>query len=217
MIQACIFDLDGVIVDTAKYHFIAWAQMAKDLGISFTEKENENLKGVGRMESLEYILSLGNVEKSDQEKTDLAQLKNEHYKQLISNINNEEILPGVVSLLDELKSSHIKIALGSSSKNARGILNALDLMKYFDVVVDGTDITKSKPDPQVFTMGADQLKLSPSHIVVFEDAYNGIEAAKQGGFFAIGVGDENELDNADVVIPGMADFNLNTLKQVASL
>lgn len=211
MIKACIFDLDGVIVDTAKYHFIAWRDMAASLGIEFTEKDNEHLKGVGRKESLEFILNLGNVTRSEPEKTKLAFVKNEQYKSLISNIDRAEILPGVVPFIKRLKNENIKIALGSSSKNARTILEALSLTQYFDAIVDGTNTTKSKPDPQVFLLGAEALNISPSEIVVFEDAVSGIKAAKDGGFRTVGVGENDVLDQAEIVISGFVDFTLDKL------
>ncbi len=206
MISACIFDLDGVIVDTAKFHYIAWKEMARSVGVNFSETDNEELKGVGRMESLDFILKLGEIDKSASERQKLAYVKNEHYKKLISNIGREEILPGVLLFLDELKDKQVKIALGSSSKNARTILKALNIDGYFDVIVDGTNTTKSKPDPQVFNLGAEALGLSSNTIVVFEDAVKGVEAAKTGNFKTIGVGDESVLSNADAVISDFQDF-----------
>jgi len=214
MIRACIFDLDGVIVDTAKFHFIAWKAMANNVGVEFTENDNEQLKGVGRMESLEFILDLGDVSKSQEEKEKLANEKNEHYKKLISNISQEEILPGVLFFLDELKSKGIKIALGSASKNARTILTALSITNYFDVIIDGTNTTRSKPDPQVFTLGAEALGIQPKEIVVFEDAVKGVEAAKAGDFYAIGVGDSEVLSQADAVISGFEDFSFQQLNNL---
>jgi beta-phosphoglucomutase len=214
MIKACLFDLDGVIVDTARYHFIAWRNLANDLGIDFDEKENENLKGVGRMESLEYILSLGGIYKSDHEKELLAAKKNDQYKMLIEQIGPSEILPGVEDFLGELKSANILIGLGSSSKNARPVLSYLGIKTYFDVIVDGTDISKSKPDPEVFIRGAEALSIAPSETVVFEDARAGVEAARTGGFMSIGVGDPVELGIADHVINGFVDFNLEKMKNI---
>jgi len=211
-IRACIFDLDGVIVDTAKYHFIAWQKLAHSLGISFTEEENENLKGVSRMESLDYILNLGNVKLSDKEKEKLAYNKNEHYKSLIADMDETEILTGVVPFLDELKEKSIKIGLGSSSKNAGPILRSLNLISYFDVLIDGTKTTKSKPDPQVFNMGAAALGIDPSRIIVFEDAISGVAAANEGGFISIGVGDPDVLHTADYVIPNFTNFTLEKLQ-----
>jgi beta-phosphoglucomutase len=209
--KACIFDLDGVIVDSAKYHFKAWKKMAKSLGIDFDESHNEQLKGVARMESLEYILSLGNVVKSDKEKENLAYNKNEMYLMLIEGLSDDDILPGVRNFLNELQDKKWQIALGSSSKNAVKILENLNLIDYFEVIIDGTKTTRSKPDPQVFEMGAEALGLEPKEIIVFEDAQKGIEAAKRGGFHAIGVGEWSSLLHADYVIPGFKDFGVEDI------
>lgn len=211
MIRACIFDLDGVIVDTAKFHFIAWKEMANSVGVEFTEEDNEQLKGVGRMESLDFILKLGDIKKSERERQKLAFVKNEQYKKLIANIGRDEILPGVLNFLENLKQEHIKIALGSSSKNARTILQALKIETYFNVIVDGTNTTRSKPDPQVFNLGAEALQVLPNETVVFEDAVKGVEAAKLGGFYAIGVGEKDVLANADAVISGFDGLSFDQL------
>ena len=217
MIRACIFDLDGVIVDTAIYHFVAWKNLAASLGIEFTEKNNEKLKGVGRMESLDYILSLGQVQKNESEMLVLAHNKNEHYKSLISSLTEEAILPGIKVFFDELKEAGVFIALGSSSKNARPVLENIGLKSYFDVIVDGTNISRSKPDPEVFELGAQALEIPPVEIIVFEDAQAGIDAAKTGGFKCVGVGSAEELSGADILIPGFEGLTyahlLNQLKQ----
>lgn len=217
MIKGCIFDLDGVIVDTAKYHFQAWRQLANELGFDFTEAENEKLKGVSRVESLKLILSWGGVEKSPEEQAELAARKNEWYVELISNMTPAEILPGVKEFLDELKHRGIKIALGSASKNAPAILEQIQLTSYFDAIIDGTKTTRSKPDPQVFQLGAEALELQPSEAVVFEDAEKGIEAALNGGFWAVGVGDPANLGKAHLVIPGFQHFNFDKLIQALPL
>ena len=150
MLKACIFDLDGVLVDTAKFHYKAWNKLANKLGFEVTPEQNENLKGIGRMDSLEYILKLGGLTFSDDEKIKLAALKNRWYVDLISHMDSSELLDGVESFLKDLKKAGYKICLGSASRNAKSILNATGIMHYFDKVVDGTDTTKSKPDPQVF-------------------------------------------------------------------
>ncbi len=211
MIKGCIFDLDGVIVDTARYHFQAWRRLANDLGFDFTEAENEKLKGVSRMESLRLILSWGGVQKSPDEQALLAARKNEWYVELISNMTPDEILPGVKPFLEELKDKGIKTALGSASKNAVAILDRVALTDYFDTIIDGTKTTRSKPDPQVFQLGAGALGLSPAEVVVFEDAEKGIEAALRGGFWAVGVGDATTLGQAHLVIPGFQDFTFEKL------
>ena len=213
MIKGCIFDLDGVIVDTARYHFQAWRRLANELGFDFTEAENEKLKGVSRVESLKLILSWGGVEKSPEEQVELAARKNDWYLELISNMTPDEILPGVKEFLEELKSRNIKIALGSASKNAPAILDRVGLTDYFDAIIDGTKTTRSKPDPQVFLLGAEALGLHPAETVVFEDAEKGIEAALNGGFLAVGVGDPATLGSAHLVIPGFQNFTFGKLTE----
>jgi beta-phosphoglucomutase len=215
MIKACIFDLDGVIVDTAKYHFLAWQNMAHTLGIAFTEKQNEKLKGVGRMESLKFIINLKEgLHFSDHELIKLAAAKNNHYLKLIQELDQNEILPGVENFLTELRDNDVKIGLGSSSKNAAMILKKLGIDHYFEAMIDGTKTTKTKPDPQVFQLGAKELSVAPEHTVVFEDAAKGIESALGGGFKVIGIGDEEELSKADQVIPGFGDFNYSELQKI---
>ncbi len=201
-IKACIFDLDGVIVDTAKYHFIAWKELANQLGIDFTETDNERLKGVSRMRSLDIILEIGNVTLTDEEKQRYAAEKNELYRSYILKMDASEILPGVLDFLGQLDSNNIPFALGSASKNALTILDRLKLTERFVTIVDGTSVTKAKPDPEVFLKGAEGLQVAPSACLVFEDASAGIEAAHNAGMKAVGVGDPSVLGHADVVIPG---------------
>lgn len=202
MIKACIFDLDGVIVDTAKYHFQAWRRLANELGFDFSEADNEQLKGVSRMESLEIILKWGGVTLSDEQKIEWADRKNEWYKALISNMTPDEILPGVPEFLAQLQSNGIRIALGSASKNALPVIESIGLGPVFEVVIDGTQTTLSKPDPQVFRLGAQRLGLKPYECIVFEDAESGIEAALNGRFYAVGIGRPEVLGKAHLVIPG---------------
>lgn len=206
-LKLAIFDLDGVIVDTAKYHFLAWKRLADELGIPFTEKENERFKGVSRMACVDILMELGQMEKSQAEKEELATRKNGWYVDYIMEMDASEILPGVLRFLDELKEHQIKIALGSASKNARTILRRCDIEHYFDAIVDGTLVSKAKPDPEVFAVGASLLNISPADTVVFEDAQAGIEAAVRAGMRAIGVGDPANLKGADAVIPGFNSFN----------
>lgn len=198
MYKGVIFDLDGVIVDTAGYHFEAWKRLANSLGTDFTKEQNEQLKGVGRVESLQMILKWGDIYKTEDEQAKLRIIKNDWYLELITNMNEKEILPGVVELLEQLQDNGIKIALGSASKNAVTILKAVNLIDYFEAIIDGTKTTKSKPDPQTFEMGAEALSLEPSDCVVIEDSIKGIEAAKRGGFDTIGIG-KSEILQANVI------------------
>ena len=174
MIKACIFDLDGVLVDTAKYHYRAWRRLANELGFDFTEAQNEQLKGVSRMQSLDLILNWGVIDKTTREKQALAAQKNAWYVEFIARMTPAEVLDGVTAFLDELKSRGIKTALGSASKNAPAILKQTELARHFDAVIDGNKTTKSKPDPQVFLLGAEALGVAPSGAIVFEDAAKGI-------------------------------------------
>lgn len=209
MIKACIFDLDGVLVDTAKYHYRAWRRLANELGFDFSEAENERLKGVSRMESLNTILVLGAVEKTEQEKESLARQKNKWYVALIAGMTPGEILPGVTHFLAELKRKDIAIGLGSASKNARTILERTELLPWFDAIIDGNSTSRSKPHPEVFLLAAQALGVAPCDTIVFEDAEKGIEAALAGGFRTVGVGDPAVLTNAAVVIPGFAGIGLH--------
>ena len=213
--KACIFDLDGVIVDTVEAHFTAWKTIAEELDINFTEKENELLKGVSRVESMQIILDLGGVSLPDKEREQLIERKNELYVSIISSMTREDILPGVLDSLALLKEQNIACAIGSSSKNASRILDAIDLSKEFDTIVDGNHLKNSKPDPEVFLLAAEKLGLDPHECTVIEDASSGVEAAKRGGMHCIAIGDEEVLKEADVIIPSMKEFSLSLLNQSA--
>jgi len=210
-IKACLFDLDGVIVDTTKYHFMAWKEMAAELGFDFTEKENELLKGVSRMRSLDILLDIGKLSKTEDEKQAFAEQKNQRYLEYVKQMNEEEILPGVTRFLDDLQSNGILIALGSASKNAPLILDRIHLKEKFDVIVDGNSVSRAKPDPEVFLRGAELLKLNPAECLVFEDAQAGIEAALNGGMKVIGVGSSDNLSHADHYIPGFKKIDYELL------
>lgn len=212
-IKACLFDLDGVIVDTAKYHFIAWKELAAELGFDFTEKENELLKGVSRMRSLDILLSIGKINLSWEEKLALAERKNERYLGYVYQMTEEEILPGVNRFLKDLRSNGILIALGSASKNAPLILDRIHLNEEFDAVVDGNTVSRAKPDPEVFLKCAELLKVEPKECLVFEDAQAGIEAALNGGMRVIGVGSPNQLSYADYYIPGFKKIDFELLSK----
>lgn len=213
-LRGCIFDLDGVIVDTAKYHFMAWRRLAKELGFEFTLEDNEALKGVSRMASLEILLAKGGVSVSEKEKELLATRKNGWYVEFISGMKPDEILPGSVKLLKNLRKEGILTAIGSASKNAGTILDGIGLREMFDVIVDGNKISKAKPDPEVFLKGALEMRLAPSQCIVFEDARAGIEAAIAGGMKCVGVGSPDQLGRANIVIP---DLRKITIKQLSNL
>jgi beta-phosphoglucomutase len=200
-IKACLFDLDGVIVDTAKYHFIAWKEMAEELGFSFSERENELLKGVSRMRSLDILLKIGGIVKSEEGKNLLAERKNQRYLEFVHQMTEEEILPGVTNFLNELKINEIPIALGSASRNAPLIMDRIHLKEKFDAIIDGNAVTKAKPDPEVFLRCAESLKVGPRNCLVFEDAQAGIDAALAAGMKVIGVGSPDILSDADHYIP----------------
>lgn len=210
-IKGVIFDLDGVIVDTAKYHYLAWKRLAKELGFIFEETDNERLKGVSRMASLDILLEVGKMNFSDDEKIKLAQKKNKWYVEYISFMSSEEILPGVNEFLDELKNAKIKTAIGSASKNTMTILERIKLKDIFDAVVDGNKVNKAKPDPEVFLTSALELGIIPDECIVFEDAAAGIEAAKNGGMRCVGVGSAEILGEADLVISNMKEISLSKL------
>jgi beta-phosphoglucomutase len=215
LIKACLFDLDGVLVDTAKYHFVAWKRLAESLDVSFTEHDNEQLKGVSRLESLEYILRKGNKQFSIVQKEQLMDTKNNWYLELVATMQPEELLPNVREFLTELKANGLLIGLGSSSKNAQMILDKTGINVFFDTVVDGRHITFSKPHPEVFLMGAQNLNVTPAETVVFEDAVSGIAAAVEGGFYAIGLGDPQVLKQAHSVIPSLQGFNYTQLQSLS--
>ncbi|AXT58816.1 beta-phosphoglucomutase [Aquimarina sp. AD10] len=199
MKKAFIFDLDGVIVDTAKYHFLAWQNLANNLGISFSEEQNEQLKGVSRIRSLEKILEWGNKTISEEEFTRLMTEKNEEYLEYIKKMDTTEILPDVPRVLDYLISKNQGIALGSASKNARIILEKVQLQEKFEAIVDGTNVSKAKPDPEVFLIGAKELGISPENCVVFEDSVAGVQAANSANMISIGIGNRQVLHEADYV------------------
>ncbi len=211
MIRAFIFDLDGVLVDTAKYHFKAWQRLANTLGIDFTEDENEQLKGVSRKESLEKILEWGGKSLPEAKFNELMAKKNDWYLELMQNMDEDETLEGVRTFLEECQSLQLKIALGSASKNAQAILEKTKLTSFFEAIIDGTKTSKSKPDPQVFLMGAEALDVLPENTVVFEDSIAGVEAAKRGGFKSVGVGSENVLKGADLFVAGLHEKTASSI------
>ena len=194
--KAFIFDLDGVIVDTAKYHYLAWKKIATSLGIEFTHEHNELLKGVSRVRSLDIILGLGNVDASQEQKDQWLIQKNEEYLSYLVDMDQSEILPGVMTVLEFLKANHQPIALGSASKNARPILEKTGILSYFDAIVDGNDVSNAKPDPEVFLQAAQKLGISNENSIVFEDSVAGIQAANIASMTSIGIGEATVLNEA---------------------
>lgn len=207
-IKALIFDLDGVIVTTEHNHFIAWKRTANSLGIDFEEEHNELLKGVSRVDSLKKILELGAKTISTEEFNELLISKNDFYVDSIQDLNQTDLLPGVLSLFQEAKSKGIKLGIGSSSKNANFILKLLKIDHFFDVVIDGNGVNHPKPHPEVFLNGAKALSLAPAECIVFEDAASGITAAKAGGFITIAVGNPNIAEMADTYFNDLTEFSL---------
>ena len=206
-IRAFIFDLDGVIVFTDKFHYLAWKQMADEMGIYFDEKINHRLRGVSRMASLEIILERYEGEPlSDARKEELCTYKNELYRKYLATMTPEDVTDDVRSTLAELRRRGIKIALGSSSKNAKFILKQVGLIDAFDKISDGTNITRSKPDPEVFLKAAEFLGMDPSECAVVEDAEAGIDAAKAGGFTGIGIYEAANYARADIAIKSLSDL-----------
>lgn len=201
-LKAVIFDLDGVITDSARYHYLAWKELADELGIPFDEAYNEKLKGVSRMESLELILKNGNAceRYTDEEKEAMAEKKNDNYKELIKQITPNDILPGIMEFLTELKENGIRIALASVSKNAPFIIGQLELETYFDYIADAAAVPNAKPFPDIFLAGMNEFGLSPKECIGVEDARTGIEAIHRAGMKAVGVGTPEEMEEADLKI-----------------
>lgn len=212
--RACIFDLDGVIVDTAKYHFLAWKRLADQLKINFTREDNERLKGVSRVASLKIILELGHLTPDKKTREEYASLKNKWYIDYISKMTREEILPGSLEFINELKNYGIKVALGSASKNTPLILERVGMDRLFDAVADGNIVHKAKPDPEVFITAAKMINVDPVFCVVFEDAVAGIQAAHNAGMICVGIGSVEVLREADYVVPGLNMINPGKLRNI---
>ena len=213
--KAFIFDLDGVIVDTAKYHFLAWRKLANSVGVDFSEEQNEQLKGVSRVRSLEKILAWGGIELSEDKFMELMAKKNNDYLSHVNKMDENEILPDVPKILDFLKKEGFPIALGSASKNARTILQKVNLYKIFDAIVDGTNVTKAKPDPEVFLNAAKLLQTEPNDCVVFEDSVAGVQAANIANMISIGIGDKNVLHEADFVFKDFTEISVEFIQELS--
>jgi beta-phosphoglucomutase len=210
-IKACIFDLDGVIVDTAVYHYKAWKRLANEMGFDLTEADNEQLKGVSRTRSLELILQWGGITKTAGEQEALADKKNAWYVDMINKMTPAEILPGAKEFVVACRAAGLKTALGSASKNSGTILIKVGIADLFDSVIDGNKVSKPKPDPEVFLKAAEELEIAPEDCVVFEDAIAGVEAAKNGGMKAVGIGSPAVLTEADLVVSGLNEMSLQKL------
>lgn len=217
MKKTFIFDLDGVIVDTAKYHFLAWQKLANELEISFTHQDNEQLKGVSRIASLDLILKWGNKEISQVEKEKYLIQKNENYLSYIENIDATEILPGVGKVLEYLKKKHQNIVLGSASKNARPILEKTGVLDFFDAIVDGNDVSKAKPDPEVFVLGATQVNANSKDCFVFEDSVAGVQAANIAGMTSIGIGENEILQEAQYIFKDFDAISLDFIQNLIEI
>lgn len=214
MVKACIFDLDGVLVDTAHYHFLAWKRLAKEFDYELTEEINEQLKGVSRMKSLEIVLKHANISLEEQKKTSLADRKNGWFTDYVHKMKPEELFPGVKELFAKLRKDQIKIALASSSKNAKTIIEILGIEHEFEAVVDGNMIVHSKPDPEIFLLAAEKLKLTPADCVVFEDAEAGVEAALAARMKCVGIGSPAQLGKANLVVNAIGQFNYADLQKL---
>jgi beta-phosphoglucomutase len=205
-LQAVIFDLDGVLTDTAHYHFVAWRELAQSLGVPFDAAFNERLKGIDRMGSLDLILARSPRRFSDDEREALAERKNERYKQLIAEMSAEQLLPGALQALRAVRVAGLKTGLASVSKNAAAVLKSLGIAEHFDCVVDANLIRRGKPDPEIFLSAAEQLGVPPAACLGIEDSVAGVQAIKAAGMRALGVGDPAVLHEADEVIPSLASF-----------
>jgi beta-phosphoglucomutase len=212
--KAFIFDLDGVIVDTAKYHFLAWQKIASQLGIEFTPEHNEELKGVSRVRSLDIILELGKIEASQEDKNKWLIQKNEDYLSYLVDMDQQELLPGVLTILEFLKEKSQAIALGSASKNARPILEKTGILHYFDAIVDGNDVTNAKPDPEVFIQAAKLLNAENENAIVFEDSVAGIQAANNAKMTSVGIGDKKILHEAQFCFPNFLHMDTSFIETI---
>ncbi|MFC3800074.1 beta-phosphoglucomutase [Cohnella sp. GCM10012308] len=211
-INAAIFDLDGVLVDTAQYHYLAWRRVAEALRIPFTQEDNERLKGVSRSQSLEYVLQKGNEAMPAEEKREWASRKNEWYLEYLAGLNETHLLPGARAYVDSLKKAGVRIGLGTSSRNAGIILERLRIQDWFDAVVDGSMVAQTKPDPEVFLKCAQLLQVQPEGCLVLEDSTAGIQAAKNAGMKCVGIGDKLVLKEADLVVSGLRELLLSPVR-----
>ncbi len=209
-----IFDLDGVIVDTAGFHYLAWRNLANELGFEFSEKQNENFKGVSRVRSLELLLEIGGMTATQDDKDTWLKTKNEEYLGYIDNMTEDDILPGVRPVLDYLKEKKVPLALGSASKNAKPILKRVNLFDTFDSIVDGNDVHKAKPDPEVFLIGAQKLNVDQENAIVFEDSIAGVQAANIAGMVSVGIGEKDVLHEAQYIFKDFTEIDTKFLDKL---
>lgn len=209
-IQGVIFDLDGVLTDTAEYHYRAWQKLADEEGLPFNREANEALRGVSRRESLMHII--GNRQYPEAKIQEMMDRKNRYYVESIEDISFKDLFPGVLQLLEDLKQAGIKIAIGSASKNAHTVVEKLGIGDKIDAIADGYSVDRPKPAPDLFLFAANLLGLQPSQCVVVEDAAAGVEAALAAGMFAVGIGPESRVGNAHVVLSGLSDMRWTELQ-----
>lgn len=216
MLKGLIFDLDGVLTDSARFHLGAWNNLAKELGITLTDAQLDALRGISRMDSLEMILEIGGVQDkySQEEKEKFAAEKNAKFVEQVQTMTPDDILPGIMQLLDDAKAQGLKMAIASASKNAPTILNKLGIMDRFDGIVDPATLSKGKPDPEIFEKAQATLDLKADEVISFEDAKAGVEAIKAAGQFAVGIGDKELLKEADYIVPTTADLKLSDIEKV---
>ena len=212
MIKGFIFDLDGVITDTAELHYQAWKKLTDDMGWAFDREVNEKLRGVSRMDSIHIIKDHNKAEISEEKLAELATLKNDIYVASLDQMTPDDYLPGAQEILNLLRKEGFLVALGSASKNSSKVLEQLEAKKYFDVIGDGNSVSKSKPAPDIFLFGAQQLGLKPEECIVYEDAESGVDAAKAGGFYSIGIGPKERVGHADLRFNSMAEATLFEVK-----
>nr|WP_298927743.1 beta-phosphoglucomutase [uncultured Allomuricauda sp.] len=212
MIKGFIFDLDGVITDTAESHYKAWKKLSDDMGWNFDHEVNDKLRGISRMDSIQVILDHNNTTLDEKTLATLATKKNDIYVTSLETMTPDDYLPGAKELLTHLRTEGFSVALGSASKNAIKVLQQLNASGYFDVIGDGNSVSKSKPEPDIFLYGAEKLNLQPEECIVFEDAESGIDAAKAGGFHSVGIGPKDRVGHADLCFDTMAEATLFEIK-----
>jgi beta-phosphoglucomutase len=212
MIEAVIFDLDGVLVSTDEYHYRSWVKIAAEEGFDFFDhKFNDQFRGVARMECVEILTKASGRDYSPAQKQEIADRKNGYFAESLSSVTPEELLPGALAMLQELRKRGIKIAVASNSRNAKTIVRQTKIEHLLDVIVDGYEIEKSKPDPEPFLLAATRIGVAPAHCIVVEDAVTGVEAARRAGMKALGIGTRERLPNADIVVPNLSTISVDRL------